>query len=128
MRNRWPIFVALTASSLSVLATGVTAGFAFSFGTQPAALALGLFGTVAASIGLLAIVRWMLAADDAYPDYRYRRAVAAGPAAFAAALQARDTVRPVVARRPLPARPETPGDNVIVFDPARARHKQRQAL
>ena len=128
MRNRWPIFIALTVSSLSVLATGVTAGLAFSFGTQPAALVLGVFGTVAAWIGLLAIVRWMLAADEAYPDYRYCRAVAAGSAAFAASLRAHDPMPPVLAGRSSPARSESLGDNVIVFDPAYARRKQHRAL
>ncbi|MGH6968018.1 MAG: hypothetical protein ACREEL_10240 [Stellaceae bacterium] len=128
MRDRWPVFIALTVSSLAVLATGVTAGLAFSLGTQPVALGLGVFGIVAAATSLLATVRWLLDADQTYPDYRYCRAVAAGPAAFAAVLHAGETSRPELPRSAAPARPENLGANVVVFDPTRARRRKLRAL
>lgn len=120
MRDRWPIFIALTVSSLAVLATGVTAGWAFTMGTQPAALTLGAVGIVAASAGLLAIIRWTLDAEETYPDYRYRRAVTAGPPAFAAAMGSRVArSSPAIQLRPL--QPEGLGDNVVIFDLARRK-------
>jgi len=118
MRDRRPIYFALTVSSLAVLATGVAAGLALSLGTQPAAFGLGIAGMLAASLGLLAIIRWMLDAEETYPDYRYRRAVAAGPTAFATALDAND--RPPVQ---IQHRAQSLGDNIVVFDPTRARRK-----
>lgn len=128
MRDRWPVFIALTVSSLAVLATSVMAGLAFSLGTQPAALGLGVFGIVAAAAGLLATVRWMLDADQTYPDYRYRRAVAAGPAAFAAVLHAGESSPTERPRSAAPVRPEKLGDNVVVFDPTRVRRRKLRAL
>ncbi|HVA35883.1 MAG TPA: hypothetical protein VNG52_06565 [Stellaceae bacterium] len=128
MRDRWSVFIALTVSSLAVLATGVTAGVALSVGTQPAALGLGAFGIVAASAGLLAIIRWMLDAEETYPDYRYRRAVAAGPASFAAVMTGNEAPRPQPLHQARPAPPENLGDNVIAFDPARARRRKGRAL
>jgi hypothetical protein len=127
MRDRWPMFIALTVSSLAVLATGVTAGLALSIGTQPTTLGLGVFGIVAASAGLLAIIRWMLDAEETYPDYRYRRAVTAGPASFAAVMTGDDPPRPLRLRRARPVQPEKRGDNIIVFDPARARRRTHRA-
>lgn len=128
MRDRWPIYFALTVSSLAVLATGVAAGLALSLGTQPAAFGLGIAGMLAASLGLLAIIRWMLDADEVYPDYRYRSAVAAGPSAFAIAPHANDRRQLQIPRRPQPVRPQSFGDNVVVFDPTRARQKNQRAL
>ena len=122
MRDRWPLFVALAVSSLAVLATGVTAGLAFAMGTEPAAVTLGGVGVVAASAGLLAVIRWMLDAEETYPDYRYRRAVAAGPAPFATAIAGSATP---VARLPL-LWSGILDDNVVVFDPNRARRKKQR--
>src|SRR5487761_384549 len=68
MRDRWPVFFAMTVSSLAVLATAITAGLALSQGTQPAAFGLGLAGMLAASLGMLAIIRWTLDAGETYPD------------------------------------------------------------
>lgn len=127
MRDRWPMFIALTVSTMAVLATGITAGLAFTMGTQPAALSLGAIGVVAASAGLLAIIRWMLDAEETYPDYRYRRAVAAGPASFVAAVAAGDAPQPATVSRRRRLRPESLGDNVVIFDPARARRKRNPA-
>ncbi|HEV2264905.1 MAG TPA: hypothetical protein VGR79_10280 [Stellaceae bacterium] len=121
MRDRWPVFFAMTVSSLAVLATAVTAGLALSQGTQPAAFGLGIAGMLAASLGMLAIIRWTLDASETYPDYRYRRAVAAGPSGFARAMDAGELPRQ-------PVRPESLGDNVVVFDPTRARRKNRSAV
>ena len=98
MRDRWPVFFAMTVSSLAVLATVVTAGLALSQGAEPAAFGLGLAGMLAASLGMLAIIRWMLDAGE-------RRAPA----------------HPSI-------RPESFDDNVVVFDPTRARRKNRRAL
>ncbi|MDE2229996.1 MAG: hypothetical protein KGL11_13290 [Alphaproteobacteria bacterium] len=128
MRDRWPVFIALTVSSLAVLATGTAAGLALSAGTQPIALALGAGGLTAASAGLLAVVRWMRDAGETYPDYRYRRAVAAGPAAFATVMTANDAPRRPAPRPTLARRPDSLGDNVIVFDPLRARRRKFRAL
>lgn len=128
MRDRWPVFFALTVSSLAVLATGVTAGLTLSLGTQPAAFGLGVVGMLAASLGLLAIIRWMLDADETYPDYRYRRAIAAGPSSFAAVMHADDRRKTEMPRPPQPVRPESFGGNVVVFDPTRARRKKQRVL
>lgn len=128
MRDRWPVFFAMTVSSLAVLATAVTAGLALSQGTQPAAFGLGIAGMLAASLGMLAIIRWMLDAGETYPDYRYRRAVAAGPSGFATALYAGERPRSESSRRFQSTRPESLGDNVVVFDPTRARRKNRSVL
>ena len=128
MRDRWPVFFAMTVSSLAVLATAVTAGLALSQGTEPAAFGLGLAGMLAASLGMLAIIRWMLDAGETYPDYRYRRAVAAGPAGFASALDAGERLQPQSPPPRQSTRPESRGDNVVVFDPTRARRKNRSAL
>jgi len=123
MRDRWPIYFALTASSLAVLATGVAAGLALSLGTQPTAFGLGIAGMLAASLGLLAIIRWMFDADETYPDYRYRRAVAAGPSVFATAVHDNDRLH-----MQMPRQPQSLGDNVVVFDPTRARRKHQHTL
>ena len=128
MRDRWPVFFAMTVSSLAVLATAVTAGLALSQGTAPAAFGLGVGGMLAASLGMFAIIRWTLDAGETYPDYRYRRAVAAGPAGFAHALDADERSQPPSARPRPSIRPESLGDNVVVFDPTRARRKNRRAL
>jgi len=128
MRDRWPVFFAMTVSSLALLATAVTAGLAVSQGTAPATLGLGLAGILAATFGLLAIIRWMLDAGETYPDYRYHRAVAAGPAGFANALGAGQRPQPQSARPRQSIRPEELGDNVVVFDPTRTRRKNRSAL
>lgn len=126
MRDRWPIFFAMTVASLAVLATAVTAGLALSQGTAPAAFGLGVGGVLAASLGMFAAIRWMLDAGETYPDYRYRRAAAAGAASFARVLDAGERQQP--ARRHPAIRPESLGDNVVVFDPTRARRKNRHAV
>lgn len=128
MRDRWPVFFAMTVSSLAVLATAITAGLALSQGTQPAAFGLGLAGMLAASLGMLAIIRWTLDAGETYPDYRRRRAVAAGPSGFAAAMYADERPQSESPRPRQPVRPESLGDNVVVFDPTRARRKNRHVL
>ncbi|MDE1904569.1 MAG: hypothetical protein KGI46_11980 [Alphaproteobacteria bacterium] len=128
MRDRWPVFFAMTVSSLAVLATAVTAGLALSQGTAPAAFGLGLGGMLAASLGMFAIIRWTLDASETYPDYRYRRAVAAGPAGFAHALDAGERSSPPSAHPRPSIQPESLGDNVVIFDPTRARRKNRRAL
>ena len=102
MRDRWSVFLAMTVSSVAVLATAATAGLALSQSKEPAALALGLAGMLAASFGMLAIIRWVLDAGETYPDYRYRRAVAAGPAGFARVLDASEGPQPQSAQRSCP--------------------------
>ncbi len=124
MRDRWPMFIALTVSSLAVVATGITGGLAFTMGTQPAVLTLGATGIVVASAGLLAVVRWMLDAEAIYPDYRYRRALATGLVSLTAATTGDDSPPPPAAGRTQPLRPEGLGDNVVIFDVARARRKR----
>jgi len=57
MRDRWPVVFAMTVSRPAVLVTTVTAGLALSQGTEPAAFALGIAGMLAASLGMLAIIR-----------------------------------------------------------------------
>ncbi|MGH7249022.1 MAG: hypothetical protein ACREH9_13045, partial [Pseudomonadota bacterium] len=89
---------------------------------------LGLAGMLAASLGMFAIIRWMLDTGETYPDYRSRRAVAAGPAGFARALDAGERPQPQSARPRPSIRPDRLGDNVVVFDPTRARRKDRSAF
>ncbi len=83
---------------------------------------------LAASLGMLAVIRWMLDAGETYPDYRYRRAVAAGPSGFASARYAGHRPQADSPRSRQSIRPESLGDNVVVFDPTRARRKNRGAL
>lgn len=128
IRDRWPVLFAMTVSSLSLLATAVTAGLALSQGTEPAAFGFGLAGMFAASLGMRTIIRWMLDAGETYPDYRYRRAVAEGPLVFAAARYAGERPQPQSMRPRQSIRPESLGDNVVVFDPTRARRKNRSIL
>ena len=128
MGDRWPVFFAMTVSSLAVLTTAIAAGLALLQGTQPAAFGLGIVGMLAASLGMLAIIRWTLDANETYPDYRYRRAVAAGPSGFATAMYAGERPQSESLRPRQPVRPETLGDNVVVFDPTRARRRNRGAL
>lgn len=128
MRDRWPVFFAMTVSCLAVLATAIAAGLALLQGTQPAAFGLGIVGMLAASLGMLAIIRWTLDASETYPDYRYRRAVAAGASGFAAAMYAGERSQSESLRPHQPVRPENLGDNVVVFDPTRARRRNRGAL
>jgi hypothetical protein len=126
MRDRWPMFVALTVSSVAVLATGVTAGLVVVMDMQPAALTLGAIGVIAASLGLLAVIRWLLDAAEIYPDYNYRRPAAASSVSFVGATVANEAPTPTPAWRAPPLRPDALGDNVIIFDPA--RRKTRRAL
>jgi hypothetical protein len=126
MRDRWPMLIALTVSSLAVIATGITGGLAFTMGTQPAALTLGAIGIVVASAGLLAIIRWMLDAEEIYPDYRYRRAVPTGPTFLTSAITSDDAAPSPTAKRTRLLRPEGLGDNVVIFDLARARRKRHR--
>ncbi|MGH6976129.1 MAG: hypothetical protein ACREEA_03210 [Stellaceae bacterium] len=128
MRDRWPVVFAMTVSSLAVLATAVTAGLALSRGAQLAVFGLGIAGMLAASLGMLAVIRWMLDAGETYPDYHYRRAVAAGPSGFATAPYAGERRQPESRRALQSIRPGSLGDNVVVFDPTRARRKDRSAF
>jgi len=50
------------------------ASLALSQGIEPAAFTPDIAGMFAASLGMLAIILWMLDAREIYPDHRYRRA------------------------------------------------------
>lgn len=99
-----------------------------SQGTEPAAFGLGLAGMFAASLGMLAIIRWMLDAGETYPNYRYRRDIAEGPSVFATAVYAGERPQPQSPHPRQSVRPESLGDNVAIFDPTRARRKNRSAF
>lgn len=128
MRDRRPVFFAMTVSSLAVLATAVTAALALSQGTGPAVFGLGLAGMLAASLGMFAIIRWMLDAGETYPDYRNRRAVAAGPSGFATARYVGERPQSTSARLRRSIRPDSLGDNIVVFDPTRVRRRNRSVV
>lgn len=121
MRDRGPVIIAMTVSTIAVLATCVGAFLALAYATRPVAFGIGGAGLAAALLGLFAVVQWMRDAAETYPDYRYHRALSGGLSGLHPPAPASETA---------PAGPRAKaslGDNVVMFDPLRARRKHRPA-
>ena len=147
MNDRWPATLAMTVCSMAVLSAGVAAFMALAFASQPVALSFGGLGLIAAFLGLFAIIQWVRQAEETYPDYRYYRALQAkgrladrvpeaanqdvpqpAPEQAIEAPPLRGVVNCYTQAAESFAAPGISGDNVVIFDPTRARRHRIRPL